>query len=112
MKIRLLILVIFSAAIPQESEGFTFSPAPLKTWTGQCERELERRGEVRQEGGTECTMYLVGFFSGAGETDTCGYASVRELLRSYIAYARESDQSRTVPQVTRDFVISSCASGE
>jgi hypothetical protein len=112
MNIKFLILIFAFAASLSASGEITLSPAPLEQWIGTCERDLERRGNVVFEGHTECTMYLLGVFAGAGHTGTCGYDSIPSLLRSYIAFARESDQSRSFPQVTLDFVTSSCASAD
>ena len=76
-----------------------------------CERELERR-ESGQHGESDCTMYLLGVFNGAGQTDTCGLVSIRSLLRAYLEFSKAYDQTKPMSEATRDFVISTCSKND
>ena len=111
MKIWLLLICLVASVVPLESNATTPLPLTLEMWNGMCERELERR-ESGQQGGSDCTMYLLGVFNGAGEPDTCGLVSIRGLLRAYLDFAKAYDQTKPMSQAARDFVVSTCATDE
>ena len=111
MSIRFLVLFALLATLPRESNAVTPSPVSLGMWTAQCERELARR-ETGEQGDSQCTMYVLGAFAGAGEAEMCRHLSIRGMLGDYIAFTKEYDQSASMSAATRDFVLSSCAKPE